>query len=183
MSQFSLDEMTPVTVTSVNVRSELHGSDHIPAVDIAVKLKTSNLILSELDGHLRSMLYRKADGQDEAQQQQPGLEGVEAASDLPVLRTMAMEMPLRLKNEYAGYTLVVDRGLGAKSNITLSDCEVNKFKADCMEGGTVELSFRIQASRLEADAIGKIGTLIGNEVSITLEAPAEGQQSLTGAGE
>lgn len=169
MSQFSLDAMTLVKVTNVNVRSELHGEEHVPAVDIAVKITSSNGILSEFDGQLRGMLYEAAEGG--AQEDQGSIDGVEPVSELPLLRSSKLDMPLKLKNEYVGYTLTIDRGLGKKSSIVLGDCLVNKFRVDCKEGGSVDLTFRVQASAVEADSLGKIGTLIGNEVAISLTAP------------
>ncbi len=176
MNQFSLPTMTRVNVTNVNVRSELHGDDHVPAVDLSIKLTTSNLVLSEFDGVLRGMLYEKAG--KPSKEQQASLDGVEQVSDLPALRCHCIEQPIRLTNEYAGYNLRVDRGLGGASNIVLGGCSVDKFRADCKEGGTVELSFRVQASKLDADVLGKLAMLIGNEVSITLMPPEVAQQDI-----
>lgn len=177
MTQFSLPTMTRVHVTNVNVRSELHGDQHVPAVDLALKLTTSNTVLSEFDGALRGMLYDRA-GKAGKQQQQEALDGVEPVSDLPVLRCERIVQPIRLTNEYAGYTLRVDRGLGGPSNIVLGGCGVDKFRADCKEGGTVELQFRLQVAKLDATVLGQLATLIGNEVSITLMPPETGQQGL-----
>lgn len=176
MSQFSLQQMAKVTILNVNVRSELHGDEHVPAADLSIKLTTSNLILSEFDGALRGMLYQKAKG--EAAQAQ--LEGVEPVSDMPLLRCTTIEQPMKLKSEYVGYTLTIDRGLGGGSNLIVGECAINKMRADCKEGGTVDLSFRVQASKLSADVIGKLATLIGCETSITLAPPAVKQAPIDG---
>lgn len=117
-AQFSIDQMTKVTIQNVNVRSELHGDEHVPAADLSIKMSTSNLVLSEFDGALRGMLYQKPKG--EAAQAQ--LEGVEPVTDMPMLRCTTLEQPLKLKSEYAGYTLTIDRGLGGGSNIVVGDC-------------------------------------------------------------
>lgn len=37
MPQFSIDQMAKVTILNVNVRSELHGEEHVPAADIWVR--------------------------------------------------------------------------------------------------------------------------------------------------
>lgn len=171
---FSIDQMTEVTITSVNVRSEQHGEDHVPAADISIKLTTSNHILSEFDGALRGMLYKSAKGETGQGQ----LEGVEAISDMPLLRCTVIEQPLKLNNQYVGYTLTVDRGLGGGSNIEIDGCAVNKVRADCKEGGTVELMFRVQASNLGEAVIGKLAMLIGCETLITLMPPAAEQVRL-----
>jgi hypothetical protein len=175
-NQFSLEAMTAVTIMNVNVRSELHGDDHVPAADISVRLNTSNHILSEFDGSLRSMLYKAV----EASQQQGQLEGVEPISDMPLLRTTNLEQPLRLANEFMGYSLTIDRGLGGGSNVVVGDVAINKVRADCKEGGTVDLLFRLQASKLSADVIGKLATLIGCETKITLMPPVERQAPIDG---
>jgi hypothetical protein len=177
MTQFSIDHMTRVTIGNVNVRSELHGDEHVPAADISFKLTTSNAILSEFDGQLRGMLYEAVDAPNTDQAE---LEGVEAVSDLPKLRSVWLDQPLRLKNEYLGYSLTIDRGLGGASNIVLGECAVNKIKADCNEGGSVELGFRVQAAKLSADVLGKLATLIGCEVSITLTPPEVKQDPIDG---
>lgn len=175
-SQFSIEQMAKVTILNVNVRSELHGDEHVPAADISIKLVTSNNILSEFDGSLRGMLYQKA--KSEAAQAQ--LEGVEQVTDMPLLRCTTIEQPLKLKSEYIGYTLTIDRGLGGESNIVVSECSVNKVRADCKEGGTVDLTFRVQASNLKEDVIGKLATMIGCETSVTLTPPAVTQESISG---
>lgn len=175
-TQFSLDQMTAVKIMNVNVRSELHGDDHVPAADISVRLTTSNLILSEFDGALRSMLYKPVD----VEPQQGQLEGVEPVSDLPLLRTTVLEQPLRLGNEFVGYSLTIDRGLGGGSNIVVGDVAINKLRADCKEGGSVDLTFRLQASALSADVIGKLATLIGCETRIMLTPPVERQAAIDG---
>ncbi len=177
-NQFAIEQMAKVTVTNVKVRSETHGDEHVPAVDISVKLSTSNLILSEFDAALRGMLYQKpAKG---AEAPQATLEGVEAITDLPMLRSTMIKMPLALKHEFVGYTLTVDYGLGGSANIVVGECEVNKFGVDCKEGGTVDLAMRIQAAKLTGDVIGKLATLIGCETSITLTPPEEKQAPIDG---
>ncbi|AKJ28758.1 hypothetical protein [Caldimonas brevitalea] len=168
MSQFSLEDFTAVTVTGVNVRAEHHGPDQVPAADIKFELTTSNNILSEFDGALKSMLYKR----DEEADRQAYVDGVEPVTDLPLLRTSILE-PLKLKKEYAGYTLTVDQGISDTSCIELGQCEVNNFVVDCKEGGSVTLKFRVQASGLQPSVLGKVASLIGREVEITLLPPNE----------
>lgn len=173
MAQFELEEPTACTVTNVNFRSELHGDEHIPAVDVAIKMTTSNDVLSMFDGSLKGMLYGRADKASRAAAPQGELDGVEPISDMPKLRCTILEQPIRLAKEFVGYTLTIDRGLGGASNIVIDDCGVDKFKVDCKEGGSVELSFRVQSAKVDEALSGKLAVLIGSEVSILLEAPHE----------
>lgn len=171
MRQFELDDLTRCTISGVNFRSELHGEEHVPAVDVGLKLTMSNDILSQFDGSLKGMLYGKADKATRAAQAE--LEGVEPTSDMPKLRSSVIEQPIRLACEYVGYKLTIDRGLGGPSNIVLDGCTVKKFKADCKEGGSVELSFQTQAANVDEATSGKLAMLIGAEVAVMLEAPEE----------
>jgi hypothetical protein len=175
MPQFSLDEMTQVTISNVNIRSELHGTEHVPAVDIDVKLTASNDILSMFHGSLKSMFYGEANG---ASGEQPELEGVPPVSSLTRLLCPYLE-PISIKREHAGYELTIDHGTGGDRNIVMGQCEVNKFKVDLKEGGSVELKFRVQAAGLDEATLGKVGTLIGREVPLMLTAPEEKQQELS----
>lgn len=179
MAQFELEEMTQVIVSNVNIRSELHGTEHVTAIDVDFKLTASNDILSSFHGSLKSMLYGPAERGDGGQ---PELEGVPQVSDLTRLLCPYLE-PITLKREYAGYTLTIDYGLGGGSNIEIGDCEVSKFKIDPKEGGSVELKFRVQASGVSEATLGKVGSLIGHEVEITLLAPEERQTPIAGDGE
>ena len=173
MRQFELAETTQCTVSNVNVRSELHGEEHVPAVDVALKLTTSNDILSQFDGALKGMLYGKPDKATRAAQAE--LEGVEPTSDMPKLRCILIEQPIKLASEFMGYRMTIQIGLG---QLVVEACGVDKFRADCKEGGSVELSFRVQSSKVDEATIGKLAILIGSEVDLTLEAPAERQESL-----
>lgn len=161
---FTLENLTTVLLRSVNIRAENFGKDPVPAVDIGFRLVGSNALLTMFDPGLRSALYKPASGPDD----QPELDGVDPASDLPALRSTSIEMPIQLNREYLGRNLVIDYGLGGKSNIELGSVEVNSFKVNCKEGGTVEIDFRAQASGLKDVALGKIAALVKHDVKITL---------------
>jgi hypothetical protein len=170
MSQFEFDSPTRVTIKNVNVRSEMHGSDHVPALDISMSCRLPNDVLSMFNGNLKSMFYQRAGGKA-----QPELEGVTPISDMPSLRCPLLE-PVRLKSEFAGYALSISHGIGS-AGIELAGCEVRKFKVDCLDGGTVELSFQVQASGVQPSVIGLVGALLGQEVEVLLTAPTAEQQA------
>lgn len=166
---FQLPTFTPVTLAHLNVRAEMRGTDPVPAVDMKFVLTAPNSILDQFDAGLKSVLYKPADGEDE----QPELDGVDPASSMPALRSTSIEMPINLNKDYLGRNLVVDFGLGGKSNIELSGCDVDNFKVNCMEGGSVEISFRVQASGLDDRSLGTLGTLVKHDVKITLMSSPE----------
>lgn len=162
--QFTLIKTT-AKLNSFNIRSEKHGEENVPAGDLKLTIKAANTILDIFDPELRAALYKNT----AAQQGQEEVAGL--APTLPNLRFTNLDFPLKFKDQCAGYKLVIDWGLGGDSNLTLEACEVNNFQATLEEGGTVELSFRVQISNPDADVIGKLGVNVQHEITIDLEAP------------
>lgn len=160
---FTIDEFTTATLSSVNPRAEIHGPDKVPAADLKFSIKTHNGVLSEFGSQLRSSFYWNSG--------EPAQQGelVAPLTDLPNLRNPMIE-GIAIKTELVGYTLTIDHGLGGKSNLVLTECDVNAIKLDMQEGGTVILGFRVQAHPDEK-SMGKLCSAIGSEVSIMLTAP------------
>lgn len=170
---FELKTMTQALIRSVNNRAEMHGNDPVPAVDIAVRVTGQNTLLDLLSPELRPMLYKAADGS----QAQEGLPGVDAVSDTPALRSMVLDMPVKLSTQIVGRNLEIDYGTGGKSNVKLSTVSVNEFKVEALDGGSINLDFRIQASGLDEKTLGKLATLIRHDVQLTLTASEEPKQN------
>lgn len=171
MQQFSIDHLVRVKITSASFRAELHGPDPVPAVDLRVTMTASNTVLDALgNGKLRTMLYEAITKGNEPPQGE--LDGVDAVTDTPVLRFEDLEA-IKLKTKLTGYTLGIEHGIDEDSWIRLAGCEVNTFAADCKQGGTVDLSFRIQASRITEEQAGALAMMIGAEKPIVLRAPVQ----------
>lgn len=171
---FELLTPTPAKLSSVNCRSEMHGKDAVPAVDLRLTFDASNSVLSMFDGWLLTALYHHAGPERNSDDPQQGeIEGVEAISDVPDLRMPNLAAPIRWSKEYSGYELTFDFGIGGKSNITLTDCEVNSVSFDPKQGGTVSTSVRVQCSKgLTEKILGKLATLVQHDVTFTLKAPS-----------
>lgn len=167
---FTLPTFTSVLIRSINIRAEMNGKEPKPAVDIGMRLVGSNRLLDMFDLGLRPAFYRPATV-DEGKQSE--LEGVDPATDTPELRTTSLEMPVALIREYLGRDVVIDYGLGGKHNISLSTCDVNAFKANMKEGGTVEIDFRVQVSDVNEKALGKLGGLVKHDVLVTIMSSPE----------
>ncbi len=170
---FAFSTLTPATIQSMNVRSENHGSDHVPAIDLGLMVTGSNEMLRMfgvgwLVGH-----YIPADAEND---DEPELDGIDPLTPRPKLRFQAGKIDIPLA-EYVGVNLVIDYGIGGKSNIELFG-DANKFKADLKDGGSIDLFFRFQASGLKGNVIGKLGELIKHGVKITAlrSAEADGTQ-------
>lgn len=156
---------TSAKLNSFNIRAEKHGEENVPAGDLKLSIKAANTILDIFDPKLREALYQNL-AAEQGQEEVAGL-----APTLPNLRFANMEGPFKFSDECSGYKLVLDYGLGGDSNITLTGCKVNNFQATCEEGGTVELSFRVQISDPSADVIGLLGVNVQHDIVIDLEAP------------
>jgi len=73
----------------------------------------------------------------------------------------------------SGCRVVIDYGLGDElSNIVLADCKVNQFRVECMEGGTVEITFRVQTSNFPSGALDKLAGKLDQETKITIDGPS-----------
>lgn len=163
---FEFLTLTKAKLNSVNVRSEKHGPELVPAVDLKIAIDASNDILDKFHVDLKSSLYFKA--QDDEQET---LDGIDPVTSLPNLRFPKLDGPLKWDTMGAGYTLMIDWGLGGDSNLVMSGCEINNFAFSPKEGGTVELTLRVQISGIEEAIIGKLATLVQHDIHITLTAP------------
>jgi hypothetical protein len=168
MPAFEFQTTTKAKLASVNIRSEKHGAELVPAVDLKLTMDASNDILAKFDTALKESLYA-AIPKDESEQQD--LDGVDPVSDLKKLKFPKLAMPIKWEHSGAGYELHIDYGLGGDSNLVLDKCDVNNFAMDCKEGGTVELSMRIQVSKVPEEILGKLAGLVQHDIHIILTAP------------
>ena len=161
---FSLQEQT-VKLINVNPRTELHGDEHVLAVDLTLETKSSNDVLSEFDASLKSALYRKAD----ASSSQAGLLDDEPGY-LPSLKFPLMG-PVKYGWEGVGYDATVHYGISGKDNVVLSGTKVDSFRFECCEGGTVVTKFRVIAHPKTED-IGRLAESIQQEITLSLVPPS-----------
>lgn len=158
---FSLDKQES-TLTSVNLRAELHGEDKHLAVDLGFAITVRNDVLSEFDPALKGALYRAADASDSDMfKDEPGY--------LPKLRFPLLGS-LKWGKEYAGYTTTVHYGVSG-DDIALGDCQVDKFRFDAKDGGSVGVSFRVIAHPKSED-LGRLCEMIQQGVTLSLVPPA-----------
>lgn len=157
---FSLTE-TDLTLVNVNPRTEKHGEDSVLAADFKLSFKTSNDILSEFHPSLKSALYGKQGGSQGELIDEPG--------HLPELRFPQIGR-LHWEKKFAGYTLRVHQGASGVDDVVLQDCQVDKFAFDCLDGGSVVFTFRVQAHP-DAAQVGKLCALIQQQIMATLDPP------------
>lgn len=146
----------------INIRDERHGEENVLAVDLKFSGDFDGDILAEFGAELRHSMYKKADDPDLADQ----------ASDMPTeLRFKTLCQPLKFDNEIIGADVEVSYGLGT---IKLETCDVNGFKVECHDGGTVGVTFRVQA-RPTGDQLAKLSVVLGGPVEVSIEPPEAAQ--------
>lgn len=172
--KFAIEDFAAVKLNSANFRSQLHGEEHVPAVDLSFTMDAPNTVLSYFDGFLLSALYYCS----AASSGQKVIDGVDQV--LPNLRFPKLGLPLKWEDSGKGYYLEIDYGLGPdESNIELDLCTVGEFRLSPKEGGTVEIKFRVQVSGspLTEKVCGKLASLIQQEVKVRLLAPQAAQDA------
>lgn len=171
--EFAFRETTDVTLVHVNFRKELHGDEHVQAVDMTMSVDLPNTVLDTMRPGLREALYWNADaaaGQEE-------IYGI--PSTLPNLRFPDLNdgkfALVGKKNKLAGYDLSIEYGLGDdQSNMHFDCCKVVKRVIEVKEGGTVNVKWQVQYSgdRLDQETCGKLALLEQDLIAITLIPPA-----------
>ena len=170
--KFEFASPIAVHLLNVNTRKELHGEEHVQAVDLSFKVDLPNTWLDGIfsPGLLDSLYFNAfADaGQDR-------LEGVpESLPNLRFSRLNGQRFTWGGKDKLVGYVLRLEFGLGdALSNIELELCKVYGRIFECKEGGTVTVFFKVSnaSDRLDLATCGKLVLLGGEEVTMSLTAP------------
>lgn len=143
-----------------NGRHEKHGEDDVLACDLKFKGDFDGGILAEFHPTLRSLMYAKHEGGDLADQ----------GSDTPTqLRFTNLVQPLKFTNEIVGATVTLEYGL---KPIVFDTANVNEFKVECNEGGTVTVTFRVQVRPTE-EQLAKLFALLDTSVPVTITPPEE----------
>jgi hypothetical protein len=148
-----------VRLDHVNPRMEKHGDEHVPACDLGLSFRASNTVLGEFAPDLRAALYARPDEPDLA----------DTPDHLPTLRFPLMGR-VKWGLALAGYSLTYHAGIDDRSDIVLHDVELDRFGFVCMDGGTVEVSFRARCNP-EASVIGRLCGVMQSEISCTLVPP------------
>lgn len=165
-------ERARATVKSVNLRAEKHGDDEVPAVDIKLALDRPSTDLAMFGPRLRTALFWR----DPEQHPEDLLDGIDPMLELPNLVAPELRGPFALSAEYVGAEVEIDYGLGGPSNIVLETAKVNRLRVEPREGGSVELTLRVQASRIDEKIAGRLAMLIDRETVVSITAATTAAQ-------
>lgn len=167
-----LHTLTTVNLRHVNVRSERHGDELVPALDLELVWQTGNHSLDMLHRRLRGRLFDAELDDEFDDDDADGKLDLPVDPDFPHVAIPGLHYPLKLDapDDVAGYVLLIDHGLGGKSDLKLHDCKVGKFRVTPIEGGSVEIMFRVSCSAsIDERIAGKCSMAIGRDLSVTLE--------------
>jgi len=166
MKKFELPSGTYILISKATPRKEHHGDDLVQAISLRLSWTTTNDSLEKLHPNLKAMLFWKTPS-EEAQER---LEGVPEIT--PNLRVPTVATPLAISAEYAGYQLTIDHGIDESSALQLYQCEMDKFKVDPKEGGSVTISWSLSSNKsVTPELVGALCGLEGEEVTVELVAP------------
>lgn len=166
MKKFELPSGTYLTVSKSTPRKECHGDEHVQAISLRLSWTTTNDSLEKLHPNLKAMLFWKTPS-EEAQER---LEGVPEIT--PNLRVPTVATPLAISAEYSGYQLTIDHGMDESSALQLYQCEMDKFKVDPKEGGSVTISWSLSSNKsVTPELVGALCGLEGEDVTVELVAP------------
>jgi hypothetical protein len=166
-------EPTRAKLVDVNTRSEKHGTELVPAIDLRFQLDVTNHLLAAYHPDLRELLYRTSD--------QGALPGVEAVSDATELRFPKLAQPLRWDDESNENDLVIDCD-NEGEHVALGDCKVHKHVIETKQGGTCQLTFTCSCTHdLTERAVGLLGTRVQHDVAITLTSKQAATRELAEA--
>lgn len=171
---FNLSEFTKIKVLDVTVLSQKNrppGAN--PGVRLNVQADLPNYVLAEFDGALRTALFTKsAAAVESAKDKRQTLPGVEPISDLPNLTSIARHVrKVAWAEKLTGYDVVIDHGLGGKSNLELGDATLENWKFSAKEGGTVAAWWSIEVVDVPKLVLGELGMLKSREVPMTFHEP------------
>jgi hypothetical protein len=172
---FEFTDPTAATLTSITPRTEKHGDDDVFAVSFGLKITGANTLLDKLSPTLRQALYKPVDEDTEP------LPGIDQAT--PLLRATGIEL-LTLKGALNGWTIEIDHGIDEADPIKLGDCKVDNFRVHPMQGGSVDLLFRVGSNDIDATEAGLLCSHLKQEISFRLTAPkvaGAGTTEATGA--
>lgn len=150
-------ELSAVTATleSVNLRTEKHGPDKVPAADLKISAAQSADVLANFSPTLKNFLFH-----------------TEGTLDLAggfALRDAHLVYPIARDEEMTGATVKI--GFGVGEPMAFDDAKVNAFKLTPMDGGSVIVGFRVQC-RPTPEQVAKLYTLQETGIELSL-VPAE----------
>lgn len=169
---FELDAKEVKILDAITVAPKERDEERKPGLLLVIGYTASNDDLAMIHPSLKSAFYQKRTKQP-TQAELPGTE----ATGLTELKYPFFNKPIKIDKELIGYELVVAHGIGGESDIVISDVDVDNFKIQMMDGGSVYFQFRMAVHVSEA-IHGRLSQLKNEQITVTMTAPEAEQQKL-----
>lgn len=167
LRRFELPQRTRLTLAALKIGRENRGDDRKPTGVLRLLLKVdAKRLNSWFHPEMWDWLYtdEKPAG---AQGQIPGTEHNERTQvRFPRMGKLSWDW------EGTGYQLQIDYGAGGtKSDITISECRLSKFKITAEEGGTAIVEFDLMSGNIAERDRGRLWSMVYQELECTLMGP------------
>lgn len=149
-----------VLLAHVNVRTEKHGDEDVGAIDLKIKCRAANTILDLFDPRLRTTLFQRAGGGQQADMHTP--------EHLPQ-RVFPHIPAIAWDDKLEGYSAIIGTGLGLVT-VTLGQVKIHKFKFEPVDGGTVDITYTVSCNP-SAEQVAAVYPLNGQGIILTLTPP------------
>lgn len=169
---FQLEQTVQVTITNANPRRELHGEEHVRAIDLSFSLTGENTLLDLIEPGLREFHYcNKA-----LKAGQKPLPNV--VVPLPNLRFPKLPLTVSYAKgeKWRNFRFIWDFGT-QEAKVDFTDVVLSNLHYELMEGGSVTIFGTIQYNGdelVDNDVYGELcGLASEGEIYIKLLAPPE----------
>lgn len=167
-----------VKVRSTTNVPEFRGEKREHACSVSMEAVMDNEVLELFDPHMRKAFYQKDNGKSPAAEDgQSELSLPRADLALTQRKCVAVQMPLKVKKDFAGYDVIYHRGASPESEIKLGDAKLHDFSFDLQEGGSVLVRWTVY-HKAPAEQQGYIDHFAQTELEISLVPPPVKQEDL-----
>lgn len=152
-------------LSSLNIRTEMHGDTRKSAIDIAFEFDSANNLLLKLHPDLRATFYKADDTKDLVNaDHMPHLK-------FPLLGAVSWDL------EIPRTRLHVHDIDDTAHDVVLGGGRTNKFKLTLKQGGTVNWKFRVQFSEPDEEQVARLMRVLNQKIPVSLECVDEEQKA------
>lgn len=149
----------------LNCRVEMKGEEREPAVDLKFSLSLSNDVLDAIEPGLKAAFYAAAPG---------AVDDMLTPGHRPTRRFHVLE-EVPVNTQLIGAKVTIKRGFTGQSDIHFGACDVNKLRVSILEGGTCNLTLRVQCAP-DSEQMADLYELQRETVVLTVTPPTAEEQ-------
>lgn len=170
---FQLDQHE-ASLKSVNQRIQKHGKERVLAADVVVAVNAPNTILETIEKGLRQSLFRKPGKNDQMDfDHEQKAQAAQITDQLVQVKHPGLA-PVTVSHKFPGYELVIEDVFeeSAVESIVLVDLTLKDLTVKPIEGGSVEITFKVQTEITSKELAELSDALVREAARITLTPPS-----------